>query len=159
MFRSHLYNHNHNHNQSHDYKHGVNPFKNKQKGSAIVVAIFVIVVLALLGAGLVKILSSSAESVAYEVIGTRAYAAAQTGAQWQLLEIFPHDTNTKTACKNNIIEPDFSNLEGLASCQATVSCNDDVFDGTTYYVITSVGQCAVGGVITSRTVKIEARSL
>jgi len=108
---------------------------------------------------LVKILSSSAESVAYEVIGTRAYAAAQTGVQWQLLEIFPHDTSTRTACKNSIIEPDFSNVEGLASCQAIVSCNDGEFDGTTYYIITSVGQCSVGGVITSRTVEVEARSL
>jgi MSHA biogenesis protein MshP len=156
MFRRHIYNH----NQVRDYKRGINQVNTKQKGSAIVVAIFVIVVMALLGAGLVKILSASAESVAYEVIGTRAYAAAQTGAQWQLLEIFPHDTNTRTACKNTIIEPDFSNVEGLKFCQATVSCNDDgVFDGTTYYVITSVGQCSFGGVITSRTVEIEARSL
>ncbi|MBA6348451.1 MULTISPECIES: type II secretory pathway component [unclassified Colwellia] len=132
----------------------------KQKGSAIVIAIFVIVVMALLGAGLVKILSSSAESVAYEVIGTRAYAAAQTGAQWQLLEVFPHDTDIRTTCQNIIIEPDFSNVKGLENCEALVTCNDDgEFDGTTYYIITSTGQCSIGGVITSRTVKIEARSL
>lgn len=148
------------HSPVHHYKYARNQIKSKQAGSAIVVAIFVIVVLALLGAGLVKILSSSAESVAYEVIGTRAYAAAQTGAQWQLLEIFPHDTNVKTACKSNIIAPDFSNVEGLSSCQATVTCEDDgLFNGTTYYVITSVGQCSIGGVVTSRTVRIEARSL
>ncbi|TWX49189.1 hypothetical protein [Colwellia hornerae] len=148
------------HKQYHHDKYALSQVKSKQKGSAIVVAIFVIVVMALLGAGLVKILSSSAESVAYEVIGTRAYAAAQTGAQWQLLEVFPHDTNVKTACKSNITAPDFSNVEGLTSCQATVTCNDDgVFDGTTYYVITSVGQCSIGGVVTSRTVQIEARSL
>jgi MSHA biogenesis protein MshP len=132
----------------------------KQKGSAIVIAIFVIVVMALLGAGLLKILSSSAESVAYEVIGTRAYAAAQTGAQWQLLEVFPHDTGTRTACKGSIVEPDFSNVEGLKGCYATVTCDDGgVFDGITYYIIESKGQCSVGSVITSRTVKLEARSL
>jgi MSHA biogenesis protein MshP len=137
-----------------------NQVKTKQKGSAIVIAIFVIVVMALLGAALVKILSSSAESVAYEVIGTRAYAAAQTGAQWQLLEVFPHNTNTATACKNFITEPDLSNVKGLEYCQATVNCDDGgTFTGTTYYVITSVGQCSFGGVITSRTVIIEARSL
>ena len=142
------------------YRHSVNQVSNKQKGSAIVIAIFVIVVMALLAAGLVKILSASAESVAYEVIGTRAYAAAQTGAQWQLLEIFPHNSNTSTACKSNIIEPDLSNVEGLRFCTVTVACDDNgVFDGTTYYVITSTGQCSFGGVITSRTVEIEARSL
>jgi len=148
------------HNQGNSCKNGVKQVKTKQRGSAIVIAIFVIMVMALLGVALVKILSSSAESVAYEVIGTRAYATAQTGAQWQLLEVFPHDRNTATACKNNIIAPNLSNVEGLANCRATVSCNDDgVFDGKTYYVITSVGQCAIGGVITSRTVEIEARSL
>ena len=137
---------------------GVIQAATKQKGSAIVIAIFVIV--ALLGAGLVKILASSAESVAYEVIGTRAYAAAQTGAQWQLLEVFPHDTDTRTTCQSSITAPDFSNVEGLENCEATVTCNDDgEFDGTTYYIITSTGQCTVGGVITSRTVEIEARSL
>jgi MSHA biogenesis protein MshP len=142
------------------YKHDLKQINTKQKGSAIVIAIFVIVVMALLGAGLVKILSSSVESVAYEVIGTRAYAAAQTGAQWQLLEIFPHDTNSRTACQGTIVEPDFSNVQGLENCEAAVICNDDgEFDGTTYYIITSTGQCSIGGVITSRTVKIEARSL
>jgi len=156
MFPSHFYRH----NQVNDHKYSLKQITNKQKGSAIAIAIFVIVIMALLAAGLVKILSSSAESVAYEVIGTRAYAAAQTGAQWQLLEIFPHDTSTRTACKNSIVEPDFSNVEGLGFCQATVSCNDDgEFDGTTYYIITSVGQCSIGGVITTRTVEIEARSL
>jgi len=148
------------HSQGHQYNDGVKQVKNKQRGSAIVIAIFVIVVMALLAAGLVKILSSSAESVAYEVIGTRAYAAAQTGAQWQLLEVFPHNTNTATACKSNIAEPDLSSVEGLEFCQAKVSCDDSgTFEGTTYYVITSVGQCSFGGVITSRTVTIEARSL
>ncbi|MFB0980306.1 MAG: type II secretory pathway component [Alteromonadaceae bacterium] len=156
MFRSHVYKY----NQVNRYKHDLNQINTKQKGSAIVIAIFVIVVMALLGAGLVKILSSSAESVAYEVIGTRAYAAAQTGAQWQLLEVFPHDTGTRTACQSTITEPDFSNVEGLKDCTATVTCNDDgEFDGTTYYIITSTGQCSIGGVITSRTVEIEARSL
>jgi len=141
-------------------KHGENLVNTQQKGSAIVIAIFVIVVMALLAAGLVKILASTAESVAYEVIGTRAYAAAQTGAQWQLLEVFPHDTDTRTACQSTITEPDFSSVEGLKDCTATVTCNDDgEFDGTTYYIITSVGKCEVGGVITSRTVEIEARSL
>jgi MSHA biogenesis protein MshP len=138
---------------------GVIQVATKQKGSAIVIAIFVIVVMALLGAGLVKILASSAESVAYEVIGTRAYAAAQTGAQWQLLEVFPHDTDTITACQSTITEPDFSNVEGLDNCYATVECDDDEFDGTTYYIIKSIGKCEVGGVITSRTVEIDARSL
>jgi len=152
----------HNDRKSNIYKrkYSVNLVNTQQKGSAIVIAIFVIVVMALLAAGLVKILASSAESVAYEVIGTRAYAAAQTGVQWQLLEIFPHDTDTKTACQSTITEPDFSNVEGLEYCEATVTCNDDgEFDGTTYYIITSTGQCSVGGVITSRTIEIEARSL
>jgi MSHA biogenesis protein MshP len=143
----------------HKRNDGVIQVTAKQKGSAIVIAIFVIVVMALLAAGLVKILASTAESVAYEVIGTRAYAAAQTGAQWQLLEVFPHDTDAKTACPTPNTEPDFSNVEGLKNCTASVNCDDEEFDGTTYYVITSTGQCSVGGVITSRTVEIEARSL
>ena len=63
--------------------------KKNARGSALIMAVFVIVVMTVLGAALMRILSASAESVAYEVLGTRALAAAQTGAQWQLQQVFP----------------------------------------------------------------------
>jgi MSHA biogenesis protein MshP len=147
----------------------------KQKGSALVIAIFIIVVMTLLGAALIRMLGVSSESVAYEVIGTRAYAAAQTGVQWAGREIFPLGTgfarhcdgSTVLASNTSFVSPQtlnppsgISNSDGLANCQISLlTCADVKYDDVAYFTITSTGQCNVGGIITSRTIVIEARSL
>lgn len=133
---------------------------NKQKGSALVLAIFVIVVVTLLGATLVRIMSSNAETIAYEVIGTRALQAAKAGAQRKMSELFPLLPSVG-ACEVNSDPWDFSTLKGLEGCEAVnVSCEEDAtVDGVTYYTITSTGQCTVADVFTSRKIEISARIL
>jgi len=132
----------------------------KQKGSAIVVAIFVIVIMALLASALVRMQNSSSEAIVYEVMGTRAYSAAQTGIQWQLTEIFPLNTATVTLCSDNIIEPDISNVSGLENCWFEITCNSAInHDGVQYYNVKSTGSCHVAGIETSRTIQVEARSI
>lgn len=134
--------------------------QNAQSGSALVLAVFILVVMTLLGAALVRMMSSTAETVAYEVIGTRAYQAAQVGIQWQLTEIFPLNTTGITRCKPNIIEPVISGVEGLGNCEFNIECNDDIFhNNIRYYNVISTGSCSVAGVETSRVVEVEARSL
>jgi MSHA biogenesis protein MshP len=140
-------------------------YPNQQAGSALVIAIFVIIVLSVLGTALVKMLESSQESVAYEVLGTRAYTAAQSGLQWQLAEVFPLDS-LAIACKIqdeiDSATPSFNNTLGLAQCEVSVSCTDFVHTvnsiDTRYYAITSTGECAIGSELTSRKIAVEARS-
>lgn len=132
--------------------------KIKHSGSALVIAIFVLVIMSLLGSALIRMQSSSAETVVYEVIGTRAYAAAQTGVQWQLSEIFPLNTPGITRCKSPIVEPIINGVNGL-DCQFKVICDEVNYDGVQYYTLTSTGTCEVGDVITSRTIKVEARNI
>ena len=132
----------------------------KQKGSALVIAIFIIVVMTLLGSALVKIISSNAETIAYEVIGLRAYQAAQTGAQKKMSALFPLSP-ALGVCNNSINPDDFSTIKGLENCEAlNVACTEDAtVNGVTYYTITSTGQCTVAGISTSRKVEISARSM
>jgi MSHA biogenesis protein MshP len=132
-----------------------------QGGSALVIAIFVIIIMSLIGSALVRIQGSSAESIVYEVIGARAYAAAQSGIQWQLAEIFPLNTTGTTRCKTVISGPDLTTSKGLDFCAVAVSCNDTIItnEGVRFYTITSIGSCNVADIKTSRTIKIEARSL
>lgn len=54
------------------------------RGFAIVSAIFILVVLAVLGAGIVSISSSQAVGSAQDVLGVRAYQAARAGIEWGL---------------------------------------------------------------------------
>ena len=132
----------------------------KQSGSALVIAVFVIVVMSLIGAALVRMLASSSEAVAYEVIGTRTFAAAQSGAQWQLALVFPLGSTTNVAaCDTVAAEPDISTVSGIKNCSFTVTCSANEFNNEHYFVIKSTGSCSVGGIITSRTIEVEAQSL
>ena len=147
---------------------------NKQQGSALVIAIFIIVVMTLLAVALMRMIATSAESVVYEVMGTRAYASAQTGAQWAGLEIFPLGATTKhcdgslvAAGNTTFVSPQtlspptkISNNDGLKDCAISqLTCADLKYDGVAYFTITSTGQCSIAGIITTRTIVIEARSL
>ncbi len=130
----------------------------KNRGSALVIAIFVIIVMTLLGTALVRMLSSSAESIVYEVLGTRAFQAAQIGAQWQLQQIFPV-IGAVQLC-SNATPPVLSTIEGLESCEiSALVCTSEEIESVRYYEITSTGQCDVAGVLTSRTVQVQARNL
>jgi len=132
---------------------------NKQKGSALVIAIFIIVVMTVLGSALVRMVSSNAETIAYEVIGTRAYQAAQAGAQRKLSEVFPLLPSSGACSADSTY--DLSTIEGLENCEVSdVDCVEDAtVDGVTYYTVTSTGQCSIAGVFTSRQIEIKARSL
>jgi len=133
---------------------------NKQKGSALVLALFIIVVMTLLGTALVRMISTNAETIVYEVVGTRAYQAAQAGAQRKLSEIFPLSIPSR-ACPINSSTYNFSNTEGLKGCETIVAVGCKLYEtvNTTYYTITSTGQCTVADVFTSRTIEVDARSL
>jgi len=133
--------------------------QHQQHGSALVIAIFIIVVMTLLGSALVRMVSSNAETIAYEVIGTRAFQAAQAGAQRKMGVLFPLLPSSGICTVDS--EYDFSTIEGLGNCKAVdVDCiQDATVAGVTYYTVTSTGQCNVAGVFTSRTIEIKAKSL
>jgi MSHA biogenesis protein MshP len=140
--------------------------RKNQSGSALVIAVFVLVIMTLIGSALIRMQSSTAETVVYEVMGTRAYAAAQIGIQWQLTEIFPLNTTGTTLCRRNsagnieINEPDISEVEGVQGCKFKITCDDSIeHDDVQYYTIRSKGSCEVADIKTSRIVEIEARSI
>ena len=136
----------------------------KQKGSALVMAIFIIVVMTLLGSALVRMVSSNAETIAYEVLGTRAYLSAQSGAQFRMQQLFPLNSANTDAVECDDLPantvPNFGSAEGLHNCIVSeLTCTDFTHENVTYYTITSTGQCTIDNEVTSRTIEIEARSL
>ena len=149
----------------------------KAKGNALMTAIFVIIVMSLLGAALVKMFSAQSESVVYEVYGTRALQAAQIGAQLQLQAIFPlNDNGNNGDCNLALQNLDLSGAAGFPGCRvASTTCvRTEVDDPDTaqvpdvdYWVINAIGECAVGNqeegegakerIVTSRQVEVQAR--
>jgi len=131
-----------------------------QRGSTLAIAIFIIVVMTLIGVALMKSLSATAGSIAYEVLGTRAFHAGQTGLQWQLQRTFPIAPNS-SECDPNISDTPVSlpDEDGNAQCFFIPKCVASVHDAITYYQITSQGQCDDGGVTTTRQFVVQARQL
>ncbi|WP_049757944.1 hypothetical protein [Colwellia psychrerythraea] len=139
--------------------------------------LFIIIVLILLGGALMRVLSTSSESIAQEVIGTRAYMAANSAMQAKLQQLFP--LNSSSTCPLAPLAPsvtthNFSasgmNIDGLHHCRAEVSCSWYATHPQTdekFYRLTSTGECGSGTieadskvvVISSRSIQVEARSL
>lgn len=139
-------------------------YRKKQQGSALVIAIFIIVVMTILVAALSKMLIGSSESVSYEVLGTRAFFAAQSGMEQGLTQLFPLSA-TATYCapvgvtgSEAPVTVSFT-ANGLQGCSYTLSCQSGRVTAsateTIYYQLTSIGSCGTGQLQTSRTIQME----
>lgn len=141
----------------------------RQTGSALMMSLFVMVILILLGSALVKVLSSSSEATAQEVIGTRAYMAANSAMQAKLQKLFPLNDGT-LECDPAPPTNDLSHIDGLYHCQADTTCIPYATHPTTgeiFYRLTSTGKCGSSPlvstskdvVVSSRKIQVEAREL
>lgn len=139
---------------------------NRLQGSAMLLALFVIIVVMLIGTSLMKVLSTSSENIAQEVLGTRALFAANSGMQAHLQQLFPLAPASGTCIASQTYL--LTNIDGLKNCQAVVSCNLYATVNTeNYYRLTSTGKCGNGTiastdynkVISERTVVVEAKDI
>ena len=115
------------------------PSRIKQAGVSLVILLFIIVVLALLTATLVNINNHSGLSNAHQVISTRAFFAAESGANFQAMQVFPLAGAAVCANQNYNL-----NVAGLNGCVAETECNSVLVNGQNYYQILSTGQCNGG---------------
>lgn len=128
---------------------------NGQRGSALVMAIFVITVMFLLAAALINIVSDGDASVNQEVWGTRALAAANSGADAALALLFPLDASPGTCPATSIWTP--PNTVGFSGCRVNLSCNSFVVGSETQFRISSEAICESGPMRVRRQVEVEAR--
>ncbi len=140
------------------------------RGSALMIALFVIVVMALLAAAMGRFLVDSGEKNTVEVRSVRALLAAQSGLEVALYRLFPNRTLAQPAppalCPATT-SVNFTANPGLAGCQAVVRCGSVpvTYNGTVTngYRLESVGTCGTSDFtsdspdfMVSRTVMVEA---
>ncbi|MEG0009293.1 MAG: MSHA biogenesis protein MshP [Aeromonas sp.] len=117
-------------------------------GSALMIALFVIVVMALLAAAMGRFLVDSGEKNTVEVHSMRSLLAAQSGLEIALYQLFPNRSLGQPvpspACHATRVL-NFANTPGLTNCRAEIRClmvpvtyNGAVTNG---YRIESVGTC------------------
>jgi MSHA biogenesis protein MshP len=140
----------------------------RQKGSTLVIAVFIMVVMLLLVLSMSQILTKSKYAVAYEVLGTRAFLAAQSGMERSLSLLFPLSSSALNSCP---AMPDiyFNSTSGLDSCSVKVTCEPQINGSITHFRLRSVSMCSdgsvtktdgtvnttLGSVVTSRTIEME----
>lgn len=141
---------------------GHHPSVQRQRGFSLVAAIFLIVVLAALGAYLVTIGSVQHTTVAFGIQGARAYQAAQTGIEWGTYRALDAGASAATcgAAPSTPITSAFTLTNGaLNQFRLTVTCQYTAHQerSTTYnvFVITSLAEFgAFGGLdYVSRTIR------
>lgn len=114
-----------------------------QQGVGLPAAIFVVTLLAVIAVAMNQLVSRGAETFDEEVLLTRAYYAAESGAGFAMNRLFPpaqYPDYTGT-CDAGPIEYEFT-VDGLSGCSASVTCTEDsVVDDVTYYSIRSTGIC------------------
>ncbi|MBB1269651.1 MSHA biogenesis protein MshP [Shewanella sp. SR44-3] len=129
---------------------------NRQRGSALIMAIFVITVMFLLASALINIVSDGDDSLNQEVLGTRALATANSGADAALARLFPLAGGvTDCAIVTTPWTPPTS--VGFSGCKVTLACANYVLGSETQYRITSEAVCESGPMRVRRQVEVEAR--
>lgn len=125
-----------------------------QRGFSLPIAIFIIVIMALLAAGAVNILNKGLSGVSQEVLSTRAFYSAESGAQHVLSQLFPLNGGAANCAANSSLT---FNSTGLNSCRANMTCSATTIGSETFYTVNSTGTCATGSTTTVRQIQIMAR--
>lgn len=140
----------------------------KQQGSAIVLAIFVIIIVSLLGAALVSLQRDSAKGANYEVYAARAYLSAYSASEVALVTLFP--LNSSAANATNCSESAPSNIPvtlgsdtGFHGCSAHYRCQTLPASTSsslpTRYKVVSTAVCENAQTVTRRQITVEAVNL
>ena len=136
----------------------------RQQGSMLVIALFVIIVMAAMAFALTRMLSSASDSVVSEVSGLRAFNTARSGLQDLVYQNFPASsvTSPPTTCSVSNTNGSFANNLGLTGCVYSASCTSTSIEvegvPRTYFEFTSTGTCVISqdSIEVSRTIAIDA---
>lgn len=136
----------------------------KQSGSALIIAVFIIIVISLLGAGLVSLQKDSAEGASYEVYAARAYLVAYSVGETALAKLFPLGSSdaSESTCSgsDNEIKATLPNgTAGFYGCTAKYTCNITSSAVATHYTVVSEATCKTSQINTRRQITVEAVSL
>ena len=109
-----------------------------QQGSSLIIAVFIIVVFAILSLSITRTISSSTDQNVNEILGTRALLASDTAAELVLSQLFPLNNAPESCLANQQL---YFATAGLENCNAVVSCQETTIGNQQYFEIVSTGVC------------------
>lgn len=133
------------------------PMRSRQRGSVLIVGIFVITVMFLLAAALIRMVSDADEALTLEVWGARALASANSGADAAMAKLFPISGGAPVCNSSDSWTPPA--VVGFHGCVVNLSCNSFSAEGVTQYLVVSRAHCESGDLRVSRSVEVSARAI
>jgi len=144
----------------------------KQAGFGMPVAVFVLVIMALLAAAIVQLASRSHFSATQEEISNRAFYAGESGASWGLSRLFFNSAGvadrafSDAVCDAMGASPSLAGASGLAGCTVAVTCECkglancavQTAGAANHYTLVSTGTCGSGQVRGLRTIQVGAKN-
>ena len=124
----------------------------KQGGLGLPVALFIIVIMSLIAIAVNQIGASSSLSYSQNVLSTRAFYAAESGAQLRAENTL---TPTACACSGGADVTYNFTVTGLNQCSAVTNCTSFSANGNTYCTIVSIGRC--NNTVAERTVEVRLK--
>jgi len=103
---------------------------NKQKGITLVGAIFVLVIVSLLGQYLINITGVQRQTSLMTLQSARAYQAARAGIEWGVERII----NSASCVASTTLTPNMTNFTTTVSCNAVGTYNEDGTEFTIYRI-------------------------
>ncbi|SDI39990.1 MSHA biogenesis protein MshP [Ferrimonas sediminum] len=140
-------------------------FPSRQRGSTLIIALFVIVVMLMLGVALMQMLENQDDQMLLEVNGSRTWAAGQSGLDWGLARVLNRGAEVAaTACTNaaGTLTPGagLPNNGGFPGCRVEVACTHMAFmvDGVARnrFMITADASCGPTGLTVNRSFESQA---
>jgi MSHA biogenesis protein MshP len=117
----------------------------QQRCIGLPAAIFVITLMVTIAAGINLLLVQNSETFEEEILLTRAFYAAESGAGFAMNTLFTPvefpSYSARASCNAGPWAYEFT-VPGLSLCRADVTCElDATVDGQDYFTVTSVGAC------------------
>ncbi len=107
------------------------PHIQRMRGATLVTAIFLLVMLSVLGVAMVTLATGQQASSALDVQGARTYLAARAGAEWGVFQV----TRAVGACSSaTLAMPSDTSLKGISVTVLCSAVNDAATASTRYSV-------------------------
>ncbi|MBL4705966.1 MAG: hypothetical protein JKY54_15685 [Flavobacteriales bacterium] len=110
---------------------------NKQKGITLIGAIFVLVIVSLLGQYLVNITGVQRQTSLLALQSARAYQAANAGIEWGIERII----NSASCVASTTLTPNIANFTTTVSCNTVGTYNED---GTVFTIFRITSESEYG---------------
>ncbi|CDT63362.1 putative MSHA biogenesis protein MshP [Vibrio coralliirubri] len=124
--------------------------KSSQKGSVLVVAIFVIVVMGFLATSLVQVQWSNHDTLTRKQLGTQAWLLAHSANEWALTQVYPLtvspavSTSVSTVCSSLNSNPVSGGMSTICTVDQLTCRQIGVLDGVGFFKIESTAICGSG---------------